>query len=844
MFQTIQIGIENSESPEIAYEKDIESCPNSCEEGESCNDVDKCEGPGCFCPFKEGKCVEDPCSLDLCSQEASCRSLDDGYTCNCLEPSTDQYCTLKEQEICPSHWWGRPVCGPCQCNVSQGFNESCAVDTGKCSCKANHFIKGGKCHPCECYGYGSLSAQCDLDSGACSCRPGVSGHKCDKCSHGFAELTSNGCQVIYGVCPAEYADGIWWPRTVFGEQPNATCPENAVGLAKRSCDQRGWGSSDLTGCVHQEFLLLSNQAKANQESWVLAKKAKETVVDVVHQYLTSDLFKKDFEAVETSIFKVVERESNSMGFELAHKKDRQFLDHFFQTVSWLLGNGNATVTLRDVHVMSVIGAYGGVLVRSMENTFTNPFEVITDNVIFGLDKVGAMGSTAVLRQARDLQAFESLPTKRELKITVVPKYNNYIKRANSWSTVKAEMITHDDEARFQYAVYKTNKSIVERELLLVPGLLWGTQITTFSDIFSIFSSAEREDTEVGAEPGDRAPIARSITFTDVLRSPNNRVHCVMWDRDLWNAIDCETQTVDSETNDLKLVVNCTCSTDGRKVIIVAALEESIADGHDYLSSKLDSIIFSVCSSVSLALLLLAGGCLVFLNPRRKTSVRIHRNIVFCFLCTQILILVVVLANTQLTSLSFACTFITMALHYASVATYVWIAVESIHIYRMLSELRDINHGRTTFYSAAGFGIPGLVVGLTMGVSGSSYGSAAFCWLPYSHTSVWGMLGPEICCACIHMVTMMLNLRTVFRVKTDLEDFATLRSVFFINACLLPIVTGFHVSALLLINDRGVSALYSYAGLAVAQSLYLLMGFVICDKTIMKALSQCTGHSKR
>ena len=54
---------------------------------------------------------------------------------------------------------------------------------------------------------------------------------------------------------------------------------------------------------------------------------------------------------------------------------------------------------------------------------------------------------------------------------------------------------------------------------------------------------------------------------------------------------------------------------------------------------------------------------------------------------------------------------------------------------MLSELRDINHGRTTFYSAAGFGIPGLVVGLTMGVSGSAYGTTAFCWLSYNHSSV-------------------------------------------------------------------------------------------------------------
>ena len=151
-----------------------------------------------------------------------------------------------------------------------------------------------------------------------------------------------------------------------------------------------------------------------------------------------------------------------------------------------------------------------------------------------------------------------------------------------------------------------------------------------------------------------------------------------WDSDLWSALECETA---SESLDLqRLVVNCSCVTSKNPhKVVVAVLEESITEGHDYLETPVDSIFFSICSSVSLASLLLTSGCLMLLNSRRKTSIRIHRNIVVAVLVLQILILIVVLANTQLTSLDFVCTLITMALHYGSVALYVWIAVESVSI---------------------------------------------------------------------------------------------------------------------------------------------------------------------
>jgi hypothetical protein len=36
---------------------------------------------------------------------------------------------------CPKGWWGNPVCGPCHCAVSQGFDPDCNKTNGQCQCK-------------------------------------------------------------------------------------------------------------------------------------------------------------------------------------------------------------------------------------------------------------------------------------------------------------------------------------------------------------------------------------------------------------------------------------------------------------------------------------------------------------------------------------------------------------------------------------------------------------------------------------------------------------------------------------------------------------------------------------
>jgi hypothetical protein len=57
----------------------------------------------------------------------------------------------------------------------------------------------------------------------------------------------------------------------------------------------------------------------------------------------------------------------------------------------------------------------------MEMTFTNPFEIVTDNVIFGMDTIKAAAAGRVRRQVDD---FEDV----ELEAVRIPKYNNYMKK--------------------------------------------------------------------------------------------------------------------------------------------------------------------------------------------------------------------------------------------------------------------------------------------------------------------------------------------------------------------------------------------------------------------------------
>ena len=61
------------------------------------------------------------------------------------------------------------------------------------------------------------------------------------------------------------------------------------------------------------------------------------------------------------------------------------------------------------------------------------------------------------------------------------------------------------------------------------------------------------------------------------------------------------------------------------------------------------------------------------------------------------------------------------LHYALLSAFGWMFIEGIHLYRMMTEVRNINQGPMTYYYVFAYGVPGLIVGLAVPLSEADYG---------------------------------------------------------------------------------------------------------------------------
>lgn len=73
-----------------------------------------------------------------CENWAECKHPSVGestYTCECGVRQSGRYCEQMSPLTCPAAWWGDPICGPCNCDQSRGFESNCDKKNGTCKCK-------------------------------------------------------------------------------------------------------------------------------------------------------------------------------------------------------------------------------------------------------------------------------------------------------------------------------------------------------------------------------------------------------------------------------------------------------------------------------------------------------------------------------------------------------------------------------------------------------------------------------------------------------------------------------------------------------------------------------------
>ncbi|XP_059052501.1 protocadherin-like wing polarity protein stan [Achroia grisella] len=492
------------------------------------------------------------CSLPVCGPNATCRadSSPKGYSCVCDDGYvlTESGCVSASSDECPGGWWsaaGR-ACGPCECDPALGYHPHCHRRTGACHCKENHYRPAGSaaCVPCACYAAGAAGGACAASGGQCACRAGVVGRACDACANLYAEVAAGlGCQVVYDGCPRSFSNGVWWPRTKFGIEAVTDCPTGASGKATRMCDKTQvvpWQEPDMFNCTTSTFYQLRQQLHKIQTGELtvntfvgvrLADDLKSACLNTPH------LYGADILVAEGILLELLQYELKQAGLNLTHSQDKDYVKNIITSANTIL-NGQYGTEWSRIRKMLGRGAeelvqrcdrYIAALAHTQHDTYTSPFEIVTSDIVIGVDIVTAESiygfePTQLNRYnietyttervvLPDTSAFIHSPIqasygtgkvkKKPSSPTVsFPKYNNYVKNKNKFDKYSRILLpldllgitnyqentdtNYESRAVFAYLQYSKNTSeLMPMRMDESVSQRWGVNITIGSPILQV-----------------------------------------------------------------------------------------------------------------------------------------------------------------------------------------------------------------------------------------------------------------------------------------------------------------------------------------------------------------------
>ncbi|XP_062837747.1 cadherin EGF LAG seven-pass G-type receptor 1 isoform X5 [Anolis carolinensis] len=814
----------------------------------------------CICDpgFFGTDCV-DVCSLNPCQHVSACvhkPSSSHGYTCECGQSYYGQYCESKIDLPCPRGWWGNPICGPCNCEISKGFDPDCNKTNGECRCMANHYRpqNSDTCYPCDCLPSGSQNRTCDNETGQCPCKAGVIGRQCNRCDNPFAEVTVHGCEVVYNGCPKAFEAGIWWPQTKFGQPAAVPCPKGSVGNAVRHCNsEKGWLPPELFNCTTVGFmdLKIMNEKLLRNETNMDGDKSVQ-IAKVLHSATnhTGSFYGNDVRTAYQMMIRVLQYESQQQGFDLAATRDVDFNENIIRAGSALLEPSTKEhwehiqrTEGGTAHLLKHYEEYFNTVAKNMQKTYMKPFIIVAANMIIAVDifeKSNFTGAKVPRFDAikedypRDLESSVLFPdtlfkaSNRKAVPTMKPA--NYIFPSKKGDEIFKKVLTkrkrrHPEESN-QHA---TAIVIIYRTL--------GRFLPESYD-------PDRRSLRLPNRPIINTPIISTIVYRDgeslpnLLESPITLEHvmmeteertkpvCVFWNHSTtigetggWSSKGCEMFSR-SQSH-----VICQCN---HLTSFAVLMDISKRENGEALPLK---IITYTTVSISLAALLLTFILLVLIRTLRSNLHSIHKNLVAALFFSELVFLI----GINQTENPFVCTVIAILLHYFYMSTFAWMFVEQLHIYRMLTEVRNINFGHMRFYYVMGWGIPAIITGLAVGLDPQGYGNPDFCWLSVHDTLIWSFAGPIVIVVVINIIIFILAVKASCRRRQRSLEKTGIISVLRTAFLLLLLISATWLLGLMAVNSDVMTFHYLFAVFSCLQGLFIFFFHCIFNKEVRKHL---------
>ncbi|XP_062576129.1 cadherin EGF LAG seven-pass G-type receptor 2-like isoform X1 [Saccostrea cucullata] len=841
---------------------------NPCSAGATC--VDHWGKHECVCPKGTlGPQCKDICrNYNPCHYAAICHgptfnpSSQAGYTCQCGQLQSGRYCEYVSTQPCDDGWYGFPVCGPCNCSYELGFDTKCNKSDGTCYCQENYYrpIGSDRCFPCDCYKYGSTSIYCDKVTGQCPCKKNVIGRKCDQCENKYAHISWNpsddiGCLVTNSMCPRQFYKIMWWEAKTFTESGHVTavqdCPFGAVGDAKRNCSKTElWSEPDLFNCTNKDFVSLETQVSQMENRTLnITTYVAKTLAAKLASATSSVrvLFGNDINITYRIINQLLKYENKQSGLGLTLEQDSNYLQNLLDALSTALDPQYVyewdKINQRSGGVGEIfyrLENYLDLLTRNLGRMQKNPYRVVSKHIVLSVDTLTTSNTTGLKIPKFDNIVAE--PTFDDQTHAVLPPS---ISQSSVAEYIQRLMSQGSEKFYVSYMLFDTLGSLLPSG----PGSLHtsivqnpGRELAVNSPVLSLLL----RDQDCAISKGFSEPV--KFHFKQKVKDNRTSPQCVYWKTH--NNDVCNHTESNSENSYLGQWSSEGCTVDRRYEVEITgqgsqvskdmyvvcscnhltsfSILMEVADSEYTARAVISLAIFSFVG-IGISLVCLFVSFVIFCSFKRLqcNSNSILINIVFTLFVAELAFI----AGVYRVSSKLICRLVAICLHYFYLAAFSWLFVEMLHLYRRLIEIRDINYGTMKFYYLLGYVIPGIIVGLSVGLYTDGYGNTSFCWMDISETFIWSFAGPiaVVIPAIIFMFTLALH--SSCKEKVNVSDITAFRTRIFSGVILLLLLGISWILGLLSVNYDLQPLHYVYAAFAFLQGAFVFLAYVVGDKKV-------------
>ncbi|XP_071784801.1 uncharacterized protein [Asterias amurensis] len=292
--------------------------------------------------------------------------------------------------------------------------------------------------------------------------------------------------------------------------------------------------------------------------------------------------------------------------------------------------------------------------------------------------------------------------------------------------------------------------------------------------------------------------------------------CAFWDFDMPNTINGGWDTEGCEvhsSNDTHTVCYCYHLTNFGT--LMKPIQVEVPSEHDAILQYI-SWAGNGLSMLALISLLLVYICV----SKLRTIVNvIHINLIVAMMLAKAAYLIIPVVKQDET----ACTSIAIILHYFYTASFAWMLVEGIHLLvEVKNPVGNYFRQKSRYYLIIGWGLPVMIVGVTLSIAFESYGTADTCWVSIDNGAVWMFVGPCIFITLVNLWILYIVWKNTQQLSDMYEKTKFHSSSLRASAILLPFLGISWVFAILQVNYDIVELAYCFTVLNSLQGVFIFL----------------------